>query len=181
LAGAATLEDFLESLRTRVEIFAARAEDIPRVAQLTQKTNQFNVTTRRYTEPQIAAMVDDPAWRVYALKAADRFGDHGLVGVALVEGSGDDWRIDTFLLSCRVIGRHVETALIHAISADASNVGSGLVGEFSPTAKNAPAADFYDRHGFTPIDGEGDVRRWVWAAGRGTIDPPTWIEIGVPT
>ncbi len=179
MAGAATLEGFLESLRTRVDIFPAASDDVARVAQLTQKTNQFNVTTRRYTEAQIAAMVDDEAWRVYALRAADRFGDHGLVGVGLVESTGDQWRIDTFLLSCRVIGRQVETALIHVISADAAEGGAGLVGEFSPTAKNAPAADFYDRHGFTPIDDEGDVRRWVWAAGRGPIDPPTWIEIGV--
>ena len=65
-------------------------------------------------------MVDDEAWRVYALRAADRFGDHGLVGVGLVERTGDQWRIDTFLLSCRVIGRQVETALIHVVSADAS-------------------------------------------------------------
>jgi FkbH-like protein len=177
LAGAATLEGFLESLRTRVDIFAAGAEDIPRVAQLTQKTNQFNVTTRRYTEPQIAAMVDDEAWAVYALRAADRFGEHGLVGVALVDRGGDDWRVDTLLLSCRVIGRQVETALIHVLSTEASARGAGLIGEFSPTAKNAPAADFYDRHGFMLIDGEGELRRWRWAAERGVIDAPAWIEI----
>ena len=79
---------------------------IPRIAQLINKTNQFNLTTRRYTEAQVQAMANDSAaWGVYSVSVADRFGDSGLTGVALVQKSGGVWAIDSFLLSCRVLGR----------------------------------------------------------------------------
>ena len=88
------------------------AESIGRVAQLTQKTNQYNVTTRRYTEQQIADFASSPECGVYAVRVKDRFGDNGIVGVLITRACEDICEIDTFLLSCRVIGRTIETAML---------------------------------------------------------------------
>ncbi|MBE3144291.1 MAG: HAD family hydrolase, partial [Planctomycetes bacterium] len=98
----ATLEDFLKSLEMVVSIHLAGKDDIKRVAQLTQRTNQFNLTTRRYTEADIAAMTQNHGWRIYVLGLKDKFGDNGTVGLALVEVQSKQWRVDTFLMSCRV-------------------------------------------------------------------------------
>ena len=129
---------------------------------MTQKTNQFNLTTRRYSEQQIAKMAADPDWRVYSMRVLDRFGDNGLVGVAIVRFREQICEIDTFLLSCRVIGRTVETALLSALAeqAGAEDVQT-LVGWFLPTKKNAPAKEFYNLHGFTcAMEPDGESR---WA------------------
>ena len=173
----ASLEEFYSSLAMEVEIATVTPETLPRVAQLTQKTNQFNLTTRRYSEQQIAEFAARPAWRVYALHVRDTFGDHGLVGVALTHSSGDTCEIDTFLLSCRVIGRTVETGFLAALAEQALADGQRrLVGFFVPTKKNLPAKDFYASHGFTCIDdGEGESR-WEFDLTQGQIQDPAWIR-----
>ena len=90
-------------------------------------------------------------------RVGDRFGDHGLVGVALLRVQPDAWEIDTFLLSCRVIGRSVETALLSAITADAERSGARAVeGSYIPTRKTAPASSFFKDHGFTCLSEEAD-------------------------
>ena len=83
------------------------------------KTNQFNLTTRRYTEQQIARLAECPGWRVWTLRVSDRYADNGLVGVAISHLDGDVCEIDSFLMSCRVIGRTVETALLAHLARDA--------------------------------------------------------------
>ena len=107
-AQSANLEDFLASLELEVAIDTATPFSTPRIAQLTQKTNQMNMTTRRYSEAQIAAFAADPHYAVFSVAATDRFGDHGIIGVLIVEFADAAARIDTFLLSCRVIGRGIE-------------------------------------------------------------------------
>src|SRR5438067_1788940 len=98
-------------------ISAAAPATIGRIAQLTQKTNQFNLTTRRYSEEEIRKLSQDPLARVFGYSVRDRFGDNGLVGVAIVRAAAAaTWEIDTFLLSCRVIGRTVETAMMGHLS-----------------------------------------------------------------
>ncbi|MEP6297769.1 MAG: HAD-IIIC family phosphatase, partial [Ilumatobacter sp.] len=177
-AGATSLEGYLRSLGTEVQVAPAEQWELARVAQLTQKTNQFNMTTRRYSEQQIIELAEHPAWSVYALSASDRFGDHGLVATALVEQLPDRWRIDTLLMSCRVIGRDVEAALLQSISkaARAAEV-TELVGEFVPTAKNLPARGFYGRHGFSERISSSDVETWVLDVGSTTIDLPEWLTL----
>jgi FkbH-like protein len=146
------LEDYYRSLEMAVEIGAVTSRTIARVAQLTQKTNQFNLTTRRYTEQEIAIKAADAQWRVYALSAADRFGEYGLVGMAITSRSGDVCEIDSFMLSCRIIGRSVETALLSYVARQAASEGMRwLRGWYFPTRKNAPSKDFYQKHGFTII------------------------------
>ena len=98
-----------------VEIAPLTAAMLPRAAQLTQKTNQFNLTTRRYSEEQLSRM-QPPEWGIFTLAAKDRFGDNGIVGVAILRLEGDVAEIDTLLLSCRVIGRTIETAFLAALA-----------------------------------------------------------------
>jgi FkbH-like protein len=148
--GYENLDEFLRSLEIEVEIDPATSFSIPRIAQLTQKTNQMNMTTRRYTEAQIAAFAGDPAYAVFSVASRDRFGAEGIIGVLILRLDGAECLIDTFLLSCRVIGRGIEQLMV-AFSADVARKKGArrLVGEFIPTAKNQPAAGLYERTGLT--------------------------------
>ena len=174
-----SLEDFYRSLAMVVDIEPVTRSNLPRAAQLTQKTNQFNMTTHRYTEEQIGAMTP-PAWRTYMIRVTDRFGDNGLVGLALVKIDNGACVIDTFLLSCRVIGRTVETAFLATIAKDAVAAGATkMIGEFVPTKKNAPAKDFYRQHGFTLAKEDGPNQVWELALVSGALSVPPWIELHV--
>jgi FkbH-like protein len=142
------LDDFLRSLDVGVAIEAATAFSVPRIAQLTQKTNQMNMTTRRYSEAEIRAFTTDPSAAVFAVSSNDRFGDNGIIGVLILRFSAGACTIDTFLLSCRVIGRGIEQAMMAFIAEFCSARGIySLVAEFFTTAKNQPAAGFYERCG----------------------------------
>ena len=148
-AGAANLEDYYRSLEQRVEMAPLDASTVVRAAQLTQKTNQFNLTTRRYSEQRLAVLAETAGWQVYTVRVEDRFGDNGLVGVVITQTAGETCEIEAFLLSCRVISRTVETAMLSFVAAESRARGlAGLRGWFLPTAKNAPAAECYRRHGF---------------------------------
>ncbi|MBV8564869.1 MAG: hypothetical protein JO273_05375, partial [Methylobacteriaceae bacterium] len=147
-------EDFLRELDLRVELFEAMPEDLDRIAQLINKTNQFNLTTIRRSLEEVEALHASPNWRVYALRVADRFGDYGLVGVAIVEivEPAVRWRIDTFLLSCRVLGRGVEGSFLSGLMADACRAGvASMDAAYIPTKKNVLAANFLAEHGFHPV------------------------------
>lgn len=146
---AGSMGDYLRSLGLKIAVHKGDAFHVPRIAQLTQKTNQFNLTTRRYSESDITAMLADPSWRVYYAELEDKFSRAGLVAVALTRDDGAICTIDSYLLSCRVIGRGVEQAFLSKVADDARERGARrLVGEFIPTAKNAVAADFYGALGF---------------------------------
>ncbi len=172
-----TLEDYYRSLEMVVEIGAVTSRTIARVAQLTQKTNQFNLTTRRYSEQEIAIKAADARWRVYALSAADRFGDYGLVGVAITSRSGDVCEIDSFLLSCRIIGRSVETALLSHLARQVASEGMRwLRGWYLPTRKNAPSKDFYQQHGFKIISQSEGQTLFEYDLGK-ELAWPQWIKL----
>ena len=141
-------EEFLAGLKMVATIGSVGPDTLPRVAQLLAKTNQFNLTTRRHTAAQIAGMIEEGSIALW-LRLADRFGDHGLVGVAIARPVDAQWMVDTFLLSCRVIGRGVEAALLSQLADLVKARGAGeLIGEYSPTAKNCLVRDFYPKHGF---------------------------------
>lgn len=175
----ATIDEYLASLSTEVRIGAAGPDDVGRVAQLTNKTNQFNVTTRRSHDEEVRERTEDPAWRVDALWASDRFGDHGLVGVAMTTCGTGDWHIDTLLLSCRVIGRRVESALLHEVTRRAVAAGAtSISGEFIPTARNAPAASLWADHGFELVDEDADgATRWRRTLVDGPVPAPAHVAI----
>jgi FkbH-like protein len=175
-------EDFFRFLEQEAELEPVSDLTLARVAQLTQKTNQFNLTTRRYTEPQIAEMAKQPEWHIFSIRVRDRFGDHGLVGVAIAHDEGEQCEVDTFLLSCRVIGRTVETALLAHLAESAAQRGrKRLVGWFLPTKKNAPARDFYPQHGFEHQKTNGAGSLWALDLQSSTLRCPDWIKLKVTT
>jgi FkbH-like protein len=142
-----------------------------RIAQLTQKTTQFNVTTRRYSEADIRRFAADPGWLVAHFSLADVFGDSGVVGVALVRGLGEaSAEIDTFLMSCRVIGRRAETAfLAHLLGVLAQRGVRVLQAAYEPTARNALVREFWSAHG---LSGGPHAFRLELPARAGSAAPP---------
>jgi FkbH-like protein len=184
LDGSDSLESYLHSLDTVVTVSIADDSDVARVAELTQKTNQFNLTTRRYSEAEIEEFLHREESTVLVARAADRFGDHGLIGVVIVRTAETEWMVDTMLLSCRVIGRGVETAIVSVVVDRAAEAGARRVrGQFIPTAKNEPARDFYAKTGFDRLDdddpGAADppgMTWWSWTVGR-ALDAPPWINL----
>jgi FkbH-like protein len=176
---AGSREDFLRSLAQEAEIAPVSAATLARVAQLTQKTNQFNLTTRRYSEEEVSRMASRPDWTVQSISIRDRYGDNGLVGVAITADADRVCQVDTFLLSCRVIARSVETAFLSAIAEQAYARGCrALRGVYYPTRKNGPCKDFFAAHGFLEAgrDGEGTVWEFELSDGR-TIPCPDWIRV----
>lgn len=184
-AQAGSIDEFYESLAQEVEIAHVTPMTLARVAQLTNKTNQFNLTTKRYGEQDIQSMSHSPDWRVYSIKVRDRFGDNGLVGVAISrlvqepDGSGQrtTCEIDSFLLSCRVIGRTVETAFLAALVEEARARGATrLRGWFVPSKKNAPAKEFLASQGFTKVADVDGTQTWEFDLLGSTIEFPRWIK-----
>ncbi len=171
-------EDFFRFLEQEAELNPVSDLTLARIAQLTQKTNQFNLTTRRYSEAQIAEMAKQPGWNIFSIRVRDRFGDHGLVGVAIAHDQGERCELDTFLLSCRVIGRTVETALLAHIAKSASARGcKQLIGWFLPTKKNAPARDFYQQHKFDLVEQNDKGSLWSLDLTRHHVAFPDWVKL----
>ncbi|MDW8355960.1 MAG: HAD-IIIC family phosphatase, partial [Bryobacterales bacterium] len=145
---AASLAEFLASLGLQVRIAPPSPEQLPRVAQLTQRTNQMNVTMRRRTESEIRALVESGEAEVLAVEVSDRFGCYGLTGVAIFRARGEALEVDTFLLSCRVLGRGVEHQLLARLGQIAQERGLEWVDvPFHPAARNRPALQFLDSVG----------------------------------
>jgi FkbH-like protein len=177
-ASASTLEEFYRTLQMRARMGLADAFSIPRIAQLTQKTNQFNLTTRRYTEAEIATVSRDGSCSVWWLDLSDRFGPSGIVGVLILRRqSPENWLIDTFLLSCRVMSRTVENAFLAVVARELG--ASKLIGEFRPTAKNVPVRDLYARLGFRSLPQSEDGEFWELNLDHTSLKPPPWFEIDV--
>jgi len=147
------LNDFLNELDIRVKIKKSNNFLIPRISQLTLKTNQFNLTTRRYQEEEIRNLSNDTNFSVGCAQVLDKFGDNGVTGVYIVKKNETYWTIDTFLLSCRIMGRGVENAILSQILKEAKLNGvKELRAEFIPTSKNKPAENFLADYGFTKQD-----------------------------
>ncbi len=173
-------EDFYRSLGQEIEIAPVDKSSLPRVAQLTNKTNQFNLTTHRYTEQQLSELASSPNWHCFSLSVRDRFGDNGLVGVAITHEEDTICEIDTLLLSCRVIGRTVETAFLSFLADHARRHGSfKLRGWFLPTRKNAPAGEFYPNHGFQVVEKSGEGTLWALDLEEDRVACPEWIRLDI--
>ncbi|MCM1063274.1 MAG: HAD-IIIC family phosphatase [Eubacterium sp.] len=120
-----------------------------RFLQLVNKTNQFNLTTVRYTAAELAEILENPEKRVFLYRVTDRFGDNGQVAALIVDVSGDVSVIEEFTMSCRVMGKHIEHAIITDVEHDLSEAGfEKLKGIYIPTAKNAPVANLYEDLGY---------------------------------
>lgn len=172
-----SVEDFYRSLEQELEVTPLAPDTLARVAQLTQKTNQFNVTTRRYSEQQLLQMSQSGA-HVHAVRVKDRYGDNGIVGVAIGKLEDRRYVIDSFLLSCRVIGRTVETAILACLVDEARALGAAEIeGEFLPTRKNEPASRFFPAHGFEPAGEKNGGAMWRLDLDRATVTCPEWIRM----
>jgi FkbH-like protein len=172
-------DDFISSLALRVHVIDVGSDHIGRVTQLVNKTNQFNLTTVRRTEAEIAALVADPDACVLAFAADDRFGEYGIVGVTITCRTPEGWQLDTALMSCRVLGRGVETAMLAATVARARSLAPGaVVGHYRATDRNAMVAELLPEHGFTelPAAGEPGRRSFSLAAGQ-AIDVPAHLGL----
>ena len=144
----------------------------PRIVQLVNKTNQFNLTTRRTTPEAVAALIADDTALSLQLRLLDRFGDNGII--AIVHGHRDDKAvvIDTWLMSCRVLGRGAEAATLNLVAAEAARLGATrLTGEYRPTEKNAMVQDHYPRLGFTPLGEPGPDGATRWTLDLATFTP----------
>ena len=147
------LQDFLKQLNISVKIKNADKYTIPRISQLTLKTNQFNLTTRRYQEEDIRKFSQDKDKIVECAQIQDKFGDNGITCVYIInKDNKQQWTIDTFLLSCRVIGRGVEVGILYQIIEKARKEGVSKVrGEYIKTKKNKPAENFFPSFGFKKV------------------------------
>jgi len=156
------MDGYLGSLGTTLTIHHDDAAIIPRMAQLTQKTNQFNVTTRRYTEADIERMVADADTSVFAFSVKDKFGDSGVTGLCIVGTNGRTATIDSFLMSCRVLGRKIEFAFMDWLMQRLKGARITQVrAKYLRTAKNDQVADFFDRCSFELIDASETQRDYT--------------------
>jgi len=148
LKQAQSAQHFLDTLQLDVRMAPLTADRLPRAAQLTQRTNQFNFTTLRRTEQDLQNLTASGELECRTIEVSDRFGDYGLTGVVLFKAEGDALDIDTFLLSCRVLGRGVEHRVLSMLAAEAAGRGlSHVVARLIPTVKNQPAREFLESIG----------------------------------
>jgi FkbH-like protein len=151
-----SIEDYLASLEIELTVVKNDKTHMPRIAQLTQKTNQFNLKTIRYTESQINQFIEDKRHDVYAMFVKDKFGDNGLTGVCIIkedEKNPKNVIIDSLLMSCRIIGRNIEFVYMSHIINDLANKGyQNLSAIYIPTQKNVQVEDFYDKLGLNLIE-----------------------------
>jgi FkbH-like protein len=179
---ARSIEEFLAGLGTKIFFTRACDEDLPRAAQLTQKTNQFNLTTRRYTEQELRTLQTTPGAAVFIASVADKYGDNGKVLVSILRrvapGTAE---LDTFLMSCRVLGRFIEDQILDHLVNDIRAEGFlRLRVQFIPTRKNAPARTFIERlqGGRLVSDHETGAQAWEFDISKASpVTKPAYAEL----
>jgi FkbH-like protein len=178
---AGSLSEYLTKLDIRADVHPARDVDAARVAQLSQKSNQFNLTTQRYTESEIRTLARDAQATVLVLRLADRVADLGLVGAAIVRYARGAAEIEALFVSCRALGRGAEDAFLSAVvraAWDRPDVAT-ISGTFRPTEKNAIAAPFYTRCGFHAAGESAGTLRFALDRHAASAVPlaPAWIHL----
>jgi FkbH-like protein len=162
MSSAESLEDFLATLEMVATIEPIGEANLQRSAQLINKTNQFNLTTRRYPPASVLSMAQDPQWITRTVRLTDRFGDNGLISVLLAKQADGVLHVDTWLMSCRVLRRGVESFLMNHLFEAARQCGAERIrGEYAPSPKNELVREHYRKLGFTLSRSEADGR-CVW-------------------
>jgi FkbH-like protein len=160
-SGTRNMDQFLTSLDMTIEFGPFTPLNAVRVTQLINKTNQFNLTTRRYTQSQVEAMMASPDVITLQARLLDRFGDNGTIAIVIARVNGTACEIDTWLMSCRVLGRRVEEAVMAEIVRLARAQGlSCLTGRYTPSAKNSMVADHYSKLEFVAAGRDGQDTLW---------------------
>jgi FkbH-like protein len=166
------LNEYLKKLDIKIKIKLDDKFSISRISQLILKTNQFNLTTKRYQEEQIKEFVKDETMIVGCSEIEDKFGENGITNVFIIKTKPNEWIIDTFLLSCRIMGRGIEEAIIGKILEIAKNKGiEKITATFIPTEKNKPAENFLKNYGF-----EKEKENWIFLL-KNEIKIPDYLEV----
>jgi FkbH-like protein len=162
--------EYLDSLEMQAEIAEFKPVYLERITQLTNKTNQFNLTTRRYTQADIETISADPKYIGIYGRLLDRFGDNGLVSIVLGRREGDELELDLWLMSCRVLKRDMEQAMLDVLveRARAANIRT-LKGFYLPTKKNGMVANHYEKLGFAPVSLDSETNASAWS-----LDVPSY-------
>jgi FkbH-like protein len=157
------LAGYLQSLNMELRWAPFDRLGLQRIVQLINKTNQFNLTTRRYSEQDVIAAMEAAGGLTLQLRLLDQFGDNGIIGIIIGQRDGNALRLDIWLMSCRVLGRQVEEATLNLVASEAAKLGaSRLVGDYLPTQKNGMVRDHYQKLGFAPVDATPDgSSRWA--------------------
>ena len=166
------LNEYLKKLDIKIKIKLDDKFSISRISQLILKTNQFNLTTKRYQEEQIKEFVKDETMIVGCSEIEDKFGENGITNVFIIKTKPNEWIIDTFLLSCRIMGRGIEEGIIGKILEIAKNKGiEKITATFIPTEKNKPAENFLKNYGF-----EKEKENWIFLL-KNEIKIPDYLEV----
>jgi FkbH-like protein len=172
------LGDYLRDLEMVAEVGPFDAISIPRAAQLLNKSNQFHLTTTRYTEAEIRALGESPRHVCRWFQLKDRLGNNGLIAVLIAERRDDDLIIDTWAMSCRVLSRTMEEFIVNTLVGLAREAGAArLVGRYIPTRKNKMVEDLYPRLGFSLLSGIGDTTEWGLDITSDLPDRPCYVTV----
>jgi FkbH-like protein len=173
-----TQEEYLQSLELNVELTRNARASVARISELSQKSNQFNLTTHRYSVAEIEGMMAGDSHTVYSLVVSDKFGNAGLTGVVVIRYEGKAAIVENFFMSCRVIGRGVETCIWNQIVANAVKRGcTQLSSEYIPSLKNAQVADFFDRLGIPMTKESAGAKQYTIAFADFFAPGNPWIEM----
>jgi FkbH-like protein len=166
------LNEYLKKLDIKIKIKLDDKLSVARISQLILKTNQFNLTTKRYQEEEIREFVKDETMIVGCSEVEDKFGENGITNVFIIKTKPNEWIIDTFLLSCRIMGRGIEEGIIGKILEIAKNKGiEKIIATFIPTEKNKPAENFLKNYGF-----EKEDEKWIFLL-KNKIKIPDYLEV----
>ena len=160
-----SIDDYLVSLGLKIKFYWDKAVPIPRASQMTQKTNQFNLTTRRYTEEEIGRFINSPLHRMAVFSVSDNYGDSGVTGLIIISDNPDnpnECEIDSFLMSCRVLGRNIELKFFDEVIQKLKANGYKVIkAKFIPTSKNAQVANFYEKVGFSLVGESEEAIKYI--------------------
>ena len=154
------LNEYISKLEIEADIHTMRPEERERVVQLCNKTNQFNVTTKRYSAADIDEMEADENCDIFTVTSRDKYGENGLISILITRKEDDEVNVDTFLMSCRVMGRMLEDVIMDELASYYSDGASVMKGEYIKTEKNAPVNDLFDRLGFTRTNDDPDDKTY---------------------
>lgn len=157
------IEEYIKNLNMKIEIKENDRFNVGRISQLTQKTNQFNMTGMRYSEEVIEHLMCSSEYKIISAKVSDKFGDNGITAVVIISAEKKKFTIKGFFMSCRIIGRRVEYNLIDYVINKAKSLGiKEIAGEFIENSKNAPCREIYKDYGFKFKDVEDKIQTWIY-------------------
>lgn len=171
------ISDFLKHLDIRIRIEKASKFSLPRISQLTQRTNQFNFTARRYQEEDMRLLLRDSSCQIYSITVTDRFGDSGISGAVILKKGSDGLIIDNFLLSCRVLGKEIEKSIMNFCFNKAKRAKAKyLTCEYIPNPKNPIVREFLEDNKFSFFKKEKNIELWRFEV-KGNFPSPKFIKI----